>query len=219
VSRSYRQFCGLARALDVIGDRWSLLIVRQLLVAPARYTELQAGLPGIATNLLADRLRLLEETGVVEREPADRGGAVTYALTRWGAELREPIEGLVRWSTPLMARGPEDDHFRVEWLAMALPALLAGRRAGGTIGIAVDGETLQVRATSQGVEVGPHDGSELVGVLHADAWVVLGLASGALTLDAARVDIDGDRDAVRAVFDRRPSTQPGEQRERPRRRR
>jgi DNA-binding HxlR family transcriptional regulator len=219
VSRSYRQFCGLARALDVIGDRWSLLIVRQLLVAPARYTELQAGLPGIATNLLADRLRLLEETGVVERGPAERGGTVTYALTRWGAELREPIEGLVRWSTPLMARGPEDDHFRAEWLAMALPALLAGRRAGGTIGIAVDGEILQVRATSRGVEVGPHDGSELLGVLHADPWVVLGLASGALTLNGARVDIDGDRDAVRAVFDRPPSTQPGEQREPPPRRR
>ena len=159
MSRSYGQFCGLARALDVIGDRWSLLIVRQLLVAPARYTDLHAGLPGIATNLLADRLRDLEESGVVERSQTDRGGAVVYELTPWGAELRGPIEGLVRWSTPLMARGPEGDHFRLEWLAVALPALLAGRRAPGTIGIAVDGDVLRVRSTSRGIEVAIHDGS------------------------------------------------------------
>lgn len=212
MSRSYGQFCGLARALDVIGDRWSLLIIRQLLVAPARYNELQTGLPGIATNLLAERLRGLEEAGVVERRTAERGGAVTYALTQWGAELREPIEALVRWSTPLMARGPGDDHFRLAWLAIALPALLAGQLSPGAIGIAVEGEVLQVRATPLGVEVGFHDGSELRGVLHANAWVVLGLASGALDLDDVSVRIDGDRDAVRAVFERSPSTRLADER-------
>lgn len=206
MSRSYGQFCGLARALDVIGDRWSLLIVRQLLVAPARYNELQTGLPGIATNLLAERLRGLEAAGVVERRTAERSGTVTYALTQWGAELRETIEALVRWSTPLMARGPGDDHFQLAWLAIALPALLAGRLSPGAIGIAVEGEVLQVRATPLGVEVGFHDGSELLGVLHADAWVVLGLASGALDLDDVSVRIDGNREAVRAMFDRSPPT-------------
>src|SRR5574337_1138138 len=98
MSRSYGQYCGLARALDVVGDRWNLLIVRQLLVAPARYQELRDGLPGVATNLLADRLRDLETAGVIERRPAEHGGAITYALTTWGARLREPIEGLIRWS-------------------------------------------------------------------------------------------------------------------------
>src|SRR5687768_3408798 len=95
--RSYRQYCGLARALDVVGDRWNLLIVRQLLVGPARYGELHAGLPGVATNLLVDRLRDLEGAGVIERQPAAAGPI--YALTQWGAELRGPIEGLIRWST------------------------------------------------------------------------------------------------------------------------
>ena len=61
MGRSYRQYCGLARALDVVGDRWNLLIVRQLLIGPARYGELHAGLPGVATNLLVDRLRDLED--------------------------------------------------------------------------------------------------------------------------------------------------------------
>ena len=210
MSRSYSQFCGLARALDVIGDRWSLLIVRQLLVAPARYTDLHAGLPGIATNLLVDRLRHLEESGVVERSQADRGGAVVYGLTPWGAELRGPIEGLVRWSTPLMARGPEGDHFRLEWLAVALPALLAGRRAPGTIGIAVDGDVLRVRSTSRGIEVAIHDSSELAGVLHADAWVVLGVASGALTLDEGVAHIEGDRNAVRTFFNQASAARPAE---------
>jgi len=208
MGRSYGQYCGLARALDVVGDRWNLLIVRQLLVAPARYRELLDGLPGVATNLLADRLRDLETAGVVERRLAEEGNAIVYALTPWGAELREPVEGLIRWSTPLMARGPGDDRFRVEWLALALPALFAGKKAAhrsSTVGIAVDGQLLQVRATRSGIEVSPHDGRDLDAVVHADPAIVLGLAAGALTLDdtPGLVDIDGDEAAVRAIFNAR----------------
>src|SRR5947209_20630963 len=107
MGRSYRQYCGLARSLDVVGDRWNLLIVRQLLVAPARYRELLEGLPGVATNLLADRLRELETAGAVERRIAEDSNAIMYALTPWGAELREPIGGLMRWSRPVIGRGPE----------------------------------------------------------------------------------------------------------------
>lgn len=205
MSRNYGQYCGLARALDVVGDRWSLLIVRQLLLAPARYRELLDGLPGVATNLLAGRLRDLEAAGVVERRLAGDGGAVTYALTTWGAQLREPIEGLIRWSSPLMVRGPGDDVFRADWLVVALPALLDGRAAArriSTVGIAVDGAVVQIRATRSGFTVGPHDGRELDAVVHADAAVVLGLAAGMLALDdvSALVDIEGDETAVRAVF-------------------
>ncbi|MDN3461157.1 helix-turn-helix domain-containing protein, partial [Rhodococcus sp. APC 3903] len=120
MSRDYGQYCGLARALDVIGDRWNLLIVRQLLLGPARYGDLREALSGIATNLLAGRLRDLETAGVLERRLSEDGNAITYALTPWGAELREPINGLIRWSTPLMIRGPEDDEFRPEWMSLAL---------------------------------------------------------------------------------------------------
>jgi DNA-binding HxlR family transcriptional regulator len=141
MSRSYSHYCGLARALDVVGDRWNLLIVRQLLVAPACYRELLDGLPGVATNLLADRLRDLETAGVVERRLAEGENAIVYALTPWGAELREPVEGLIRWSTPLMTRGPGGDRFRAEWLVLALSALLVGKEAAdqsSTVGIAAD---------------------------------------------------------------------------------
>lgn len=206
MSRSYGQYCGLARALDVVGDRWNLLIVRQLLMAPARYGELLDGLPGVATNLLADRLRDLETAGVVERQLAEDGNAVMYALTIRGAELREPIESLIRWSTPLMVRGPDGDRFRAEWLRLALPALLGGRVAAGhpsTVGIAVDDVMVQVRAPSSGIEVSLHDGRDLDAVVRADPAVLLGLAAGALTLDEARglIDIEGDEKAVRAIFD------------------
>lgn len=203
MSRSYGQYCGLARALDVVGDRWNLLVVRQLLVAPARYRELLDGLPGVATNLLAGRLRDLEDAGVVERRLAADGNAIEYALTPWGAGLREPIESLVRWSAPLMVRGPGNDRFRPEWFVVALPALLGGRKTTGkpsTVGIAVDDRLVQVRATRSGIEVALHDGRDLDAVVCADPATVLGLAAGVLTLDQAAVEVDGDEAAVRALF-------------------
>ncbi|WP_206793544.1 helix-turn-helix domain-containing protein [Amycolatopsis sp. MtRt-6] len=205
MSRSYGQYCGLARALDVVGDRWNLLVVRQLLIGPARYRELLDGLPGVATNLLADRLRDLEHAGVVERRPAAEGNGIVYALTPWGAALREPVEGLVRWSAPLMVRGPGGDRFRGEWLVVALPALLRGRvtaRRQATVGIAVDDGMVQVRVTRSGVEVARHDGRDCDAVVRADPAIVLGLAAGVLDLDEteAALDIEGDETAVRAVF-------------------
>jgi DNA-binding HxlR family transcriptional regulator len=205
--RSYGQYCGLARSLEVVGDRWNLLIVRQLLIAPARYRDLIDGLPGIATNLLADRLRDLEASGVVERRLAGSGSVVEYALTPWGAELRQPIESLIRWSTPLMVRGPDGDSFRPEWLALAVPALLDTRvkvRPSATVGLEIGGQLFELRATRSGFEVGPHDGRDLDATVRADPAYVLGLAAGALTLSDARtlglVEVDGDESVVRTVF-------------------
>ncbi|MGC7097333.1 winged helix-turn-helix transcriptional regulator [Amycolatopsis lurida] len=205
--RSYGQYCGLARSLEVVGDRWNLLIVRQLLVAPARYRDLIDGLPGIATNLLADRLRDLEASGVVERRLTGSGSVVEYALTPWGAELREPIESLIRWSTPLMTRGPEGDVFRPEWLALAVPALLDSRvktRPSATVGLEIGGQLFELRATRSGFEIGPDGGRDLDATVRANPDCVLGLASGALALNDARalglVEIDGDESVVRTVF-------------------
>jgi DNA-binding HxlR family transcriptional regulator len=205
MSRTYGQYCGLARALDVVGDRWNLLIVRQLLVAPARYRELIDGLPGVATNLLADRLRDLETAGVIERRLADEGNAIVYALTPWGAELRTAIEGLIRWSTPLMARDPEGDRFRAEWLLVALPALLARStvaRRSSTVGIAVDSQLLDVWLTRSGIAVSLHDGRDLDAVVRADPSIILGLAAGMLDLQQVLelIEIEGDDEAVRALF-------------------
>ena len=205
MSRDYGQYCGLARALDVVGDRWNLLIVRQLLMGPARYRDLRDGLSGIATNLLTDRLRDLETAGVIERRLCDDSKVLTYALTRWGAQLREPIYALVRWSTPLMIRGPQGDEFRTEWLRLALPALFADRVPAGSsvaVGVAVDGGMVQLQATESGIEVGEPDGRTLDAVLHTEGPIVLGLAAGVLSFDdvTALVEIDGDESAVRRFF-------------------
>lgn len=212
MSRSYGHYCGLARALDVVGDRWNLLIVRQLLMGPARYRELTDGLPGIATNLLSDRLRDLETAGVVERQPAVTGNAVVYALTEWGAELRGPIEGLIRWSTPLMVRGPEGDPFLPEWLAVALPALLnrTPTAAGScpTVGLEVGEQLFQVQAGAEGLEVARHDGRPLDAVLSAEPMIILGMAAGVLSLDDVRavVGIEGDERVLHQIFARSSST-------------
>ena len=122
--RSYGQFCGLARALDRVGDRWTLLIVRELLLGPRRYSDLRANLPGIATNLLAERLRMLEAEGLLRREelppPAP---AVVYELTQAGRELEPMILGLIRWGGRYMTPAGEDT-FRAEWVQLAIRALL-----------------------------------------------------------------------------------------------
>lgn len=102
-----------------------MLIVRELLVAPARYSELQDGLPGVATNLLTQRLRQLETDGLVRRRLSDDGSATAlYELTSVGAGLENVVAALVRWGTTWMLTGPGDDTFRPRWLVIALRALL-----------------------------------------------------------------------------------------------
>ncbi|GAA4394473.1 winged helix-turn-helix transcriptional regulator [Tsukamurella soli] len=205
MSRSYGQYCGLARALDLVGDRWTLLVVRELLLGPARYRDLQHGLPGVATNLLSDRLRDLEAAGIVERRPAADSNAVVYALTEWGAELRGPIEGLVRWSTPLMVSGPGTDAFHPEWLPVPLLALLRARATGSpaaTVGVIVDQQTFQVSVDDSGLDIRAHDGRELDATVEAEPMIILGLAAGLLDLDSIRsmVALTGDESAVRQAF-------------------
>lgn len=213
MSRDYGQYCGLARALDVVGDRWNLLIVRELLIGPARFGELREGLAGVATNLLTSRLRDLEATGVIERRLSDDSSSITYALTPWGAQLREPINALIRWSTPLMIRGPEGDEFRPDGLLVALPALLSGRVPADqsvAVGITVDDVTVQLHATASGIVVGRPDGRHLDAVLAGEGQLILGLAAGLQSLNdvAALVDITGDRSALRNFFDApKPSAQ------------
>src|SRR5213596_705327 len=124
--RSYGQYCSVARALDVVGDRWNLLIVRELLLrGRCRYTDLLHGLPGIATNLLADRLRDLEQAGVVTREAAPPPIATTlFGLTARGKELGPILRALGEWGVPLMRDAAEGDDFRSHWLALPVQLFL-----------------------------------------------------------------------------------------------
>ncbi len=99
----YGRFCPLSRALDVIGERWTLVIVQELLGQPRRYGALLDRLPGISTSVLADRLRRLERAGVVVREPGAVGAGVVYALTARGQELDEALRALRRWGVGFLA--------------------------------------------------------------------------------------------------------------------
>jgi DNA-binding HxlR family transcriptional regulator len=132
--RSYDEYCAIAKSLDVVGDRWTLLIVRELALSGAcRYTDLRNGLPGIATNLLADRLRELERAGVIEREDAPPPIATAlFRLTPRGEQLRPVLEGLTRWGVPLMAEQDPNDAVRSQWLSWALELLLSDRQPDGS---------------------------------------------------------------------------------------
>lgn len=116
--RSYQEFCGVAKALDLIGERWTLLIVRNLLLGPVRYGDLQRGLPGITTNLLAKRLREMEEGGLVAR--VREGGATAYRLTVDGAALEPALHALGRWGWRRMTAPAAGEHRSIEWFLVAL---------------------------------------------------------------------------------------------------
>ena len=124
--RSYGQYCSVAKALDVVGDRWTLLIIRELLLqGPCRYTDLKNGLPGIATNLLADRLHDLESAGLVRREEAAPPVATTlFHLTEAGAELEPVLDALGGWGIRYMAQPDEGDEFRSHWFAFPVSLFL-----------------------------------------------------------------------------------------------
>ncbi|TAL40882.1 MAG: transcriptional regulator [Salinibacterium sp.] len=203
---SYHQFCGVARSLDLIGDRWTLLIVRELLVRPRRFSELVAGLPGVATNLLSGRLTELQRDGIVERRLAERGSV--YALTPWGEGLREVLASLIRWCVPAMATGPlKDDTFHADWLHIALDAFLADARAARstTVALTCAEARFVITAGPEGTKVREDPDARAEAELRAPGPLLTALASGVLTVDelAARgATVEGDRAAFDAIFGR-----------------
>jgi len=122
--KSYQQFCALAKALDVSGDRWVLLIVRELLIGEARYTDLLKGLPGIATNLLASRLGELEAAGLVTRDVVPPAATVVFRLTPRGEALRPVIYELGRWAAPLITAPGPGEQMRARWIALPIELYL-----------------------------------------------------------------------------------------------
>jgi len=118
--RSYEQFCGLAKALDVVGERWTMLVIRNLLLGPLRYSDLLRGLPGITTNLLAKRLREMEEHGLIERVRTAGEGGQAYRLTEIGRALEPAVHALGGWGFRWMRRSGVDEHRSLEWLLVAL---------------------------------------------------------------------------------------------------
>ncbi|MDO7883625.1 winged helix-turn-helix transcriptional regulator [Salinibacterium soli] len=201
----YHQFCGLARALDLIGDRWNLLIVRELLIAERRHSELRSALPGVATNLLAERLQTLVTAGIVARREESGRKAVSYSLTPRGAELREPVLGLVRWGAATMSAGPRpDDAVQPQWVLLALEALLpsSGLEAEGTIHLRADGMDAAIHLHDGRASVSPSGPRRADALVAGPSAAILGLFARALPLAAARqrgLEIEDPAGLVRSL--------------------
>ena len=202
--RSYKQLCGIASALDVIGDRWTMLLLRDLLLGPLRFGDLADGMPGIGTNTLAARLRQLESAGVVQRTLLplpDRGTA--YELTGYGRELEPILMALGRWGTKSMGRLPEDVAARSRWLVGAMPAFHDDRRrvsepvtwelrlTDGVFTVRAEGRTFTVAA-------GAPSHADLVVTTRDDVLHAL-LAGGMSVAEAVKsgaLVLDGDASAL-----------------------
>ena len=189
--RSYNQYCAVAKALDVVGDRWTLLIVRELLLqGGSRYTDLQHGLPGIATNLLGARLKELEDSGLVRRESAPPPVATTlYHLTDAGRDLQPVLSALGRWGARFMPEPTGEEAFRSHWLAFPVSEFLRdGEPEGPPVTIEVrtgdQPALIEVAGGAVTTRLGSAPSPDLV--LEGDAPTVMGLLSGMLSLAEAR---------------------------------
>lgn len=197
--RTYDQFCGLARALDVVGERWTVLLVRDLALGPQRYSDLLTGEPGIGTSMLAERLRHLEDEGLVRRAhlPPPAAGPA-YALTDEGRRLVDALMPLALWGAERLGERDREARHRPEWMFVALRARFRPERAAGvheTYEFRLDGTVLHARVDDGAIDVrrGPADRPDLV--VTAGAPTLLDLSLGRITAAEAvasgRAEITG----------------------------
>jgi DNA-binding HxlR family transcriptional regulator len=205
--RSYGQYCAVARALDLVGDRWTLLIARELyLRGPSRYTDLRNGLPGIATNLLADRLRDLEEAGLVAREAAPPPVAsALFSLTDRGRELRPVLAALLQFGASKMADPPGDDVVRSHWFTFPAEQFLvdhAPEEPPVTIEVRTGDQPLVLETADGRVRARTGTADEPDAVISGDPQLVMGVLSGGLELAEAKrggLRYEGDPKALSRV--------------------
>ena len=216
-ARTYAEACGIPRALDRIGERWALMIVRELLLGPKRFTDLKTGLPGASPNVLSQRLRELEGAGVVRRRTLPPPAASrVYELTQWGRELEPVLTAIGRWGA--RAPAPPEGH------GMSLDAHILSLRTLFDAGLAGDFSTsLELRLGEHRFRATVGDGRlEIVpGAAHSpeaivttDAGTLLALAHRrrelADALGTGDVEIDGERRAVERFVGLFPLPEPAE---------
>ena len=205
MSKRYDQYCPVCHALGLIGERWSLLIVRELLRGPKRYTDLVAGLPGIGTNILADRLRELEHGGILRKRKLPPPAASTvYELTEYGAQLEEPLYALARWGArSLPPPGPKDEFYE-GWGHNAFPALFDPAAASGVTEayvVRVDDTVYTVRLVAGQLEVEEGAAADAALDVELERKTLFALASGKLLSAEADVELRvGDTETLELFF-------------------
>ncbi len=152
--RTYQQLCSLAKALDVIGERWTLLIIRELLLEPRRFSEIQTGLPGITTNLLTKRLKEMEATGLIEkvRLSSTKAGKA-YALTERGRELETVIFAIGNWGEKHWLIPAPDDVTNPRWTMVAFKRKYRGSSQPWLVELSWGEQVFQMRLGSQALDI------------------------------------------------------------------
>jgi DNA-binding HxlR family transcriptional regulator len=197
--RRYHQYCPVARALDVIGERWTLLIARELLLGPRRFTDLADGLPGIGSSMLATRLTDLEQSGLVaKRTLPPPAASVVYELTDEGRGFGPLLAALANWGMDLLGRPQQDDQVRGRWLVLGLavtakPALSI---PDATYELRVDNEAFHVRSHAGHLQAAHGSASNANATITLTTDTLAAIASGELDIPSPRADrliaIDGD---------------------------
>lgn len=205
MARGYNQHCTLAHALDLVGERWTLLIVRELLAGPRRYTDLAAGLVTVPSNVLAARLRDMEALGLVERKPlpAPADSVNVYELTEDGAALADAVAALSRWGMRSLPPTTDGRSFRARWLILVMEARFDPEAAAGvneTYQLQVDGdESVHFTVEDGRGKASPGPANEPAVTVSADAETLVALANGAITIPEATARgarIEGSPDAI-----------------------
>jgi DNA-binding HxlR family transcriptional regulator len=215
--RTYGDACGIARALDLLGERWALMIVRELLLGPKRFTDLRAGLPNLSADVLSQRLRDLEEGGVlVRRTLPPPAPAKVYELTAAGRALETPLLELGRWGGTYTEPAGEcgmsiDSHI------LSLRTLFDPERAAGfEARIQLDLDGTQFRAAVQDRELDIEYGTidDPVATIHSDPHTLINVLHEQLAiedaLDSGKLEIEGDEEAARRFLSLAPLPQPVE---------
>ncbi|MEV8017944.1 helix-turn-helix domain-containing protein [Streptomyces sp. NPDC086554] len=203
--RSYDQYCAAARALDVVGDRWTLLIVRELLVGPRRYTDLHADLPGVSTDVLASRLKDMEREGLTTRRRIPPpSAAYVYELTDRGRELLPVLQALGTWGAPVLQERRPTDAVRAHWFALPLLRVLAGFGAEGVVQVRLAEGEFHVRVGGEGESYGDGPAPDAPDVhLTLDAETCVAVGRGALTVGdgvrAGSIDLAGEGVLAKAL--------------------
>ncbi|HEY7706363.1 MAG TPA: helix-turn-helix domain-containing protein [Gaiellaceae bacterium] len=198
MAKHYGQYCPVAHALELIGERWSLLVVRELLGGPKRYTDLAGALPGIGTNILANRLRDLEAAGVIEkRRLPPPAAASVYELTAYGQELREPLYALGRWGARSLGPPTASDSLAPGWLVNAVRATCTTCSTDKVYELRVDDESVTARFEDDElvVDVGRSEAADVV--IETDPATLFCIAAGEIPIRDAvaekRVTVTGSR--------------------------
>jgi len=203
--RSYQQDCALAIALDLVGERWALLIVRELLIEPRRYRDLLENLPGIGTNLLAVRLEWLSRLGLVEKAPPGRPQS-PYQLTETGCSLQPVVEALVRFGMQFPEYRQPGYARRSEWNLHPLKMYFDASCAdwGGSYELRLDDDVYTLSKEEDGLKVREGEAAEAVAGIRMSSATAAAIASGrASPQDAIRegqVQARGPADSVEAFF-------------------